>query len=38
VLAAKYFRVEPLIAGQSPVEWGIELDVAEPKTSAPTGC
>jgi len=32
VLAAKYFRVEPLIAGQPPVEWGIELDVAEPKT------
>lgn len=32
VLAAKYFRVEPLVAGQPPVEWGIELDVAEPKT------
>jgi type III pantothenate kinase len=30
VLATKYFRVEPLIAGQAPVEWGIELDVAEP--------
>jgi type III pantothenate kinase len=32
VLAAKYFHVEPLIAGEAPVEWGIELDVAEPKT------
>jgi type III pantothenate kinase len=32
VLAAKYFRVEPLIAGQPPVDWCIELDVAEPKT------
>ncbi|HYI64666.1 MAG TPA: type III pantothenate kinase [Allosphingosinicella sp.] len=32
VLASKYFGVEPLIAGESPVEWGIELDVADPKT------
>jgi type III pantothenate kinase len=32
VLAAKYFRVQPLIAGQPPVEWEMELDVAEPKT------
>jgi len=32
VLASKYFGVEPLIAGQEPVEWGIELDVADPKT------
>jgi type III pantothenate kinase len=32
VLASKYFKVGPLIAGQAPVEWGIELDVAEPKT------
>jgi type III pantothenate kinase len=32
VLAAKYFRVEPLIAGQGGAEWGIELDVAEPST------
>lgn len=32
VLAVKYFRVEPLIAGQSGAEWGIELDVAEPRT------
>ena len=26
------FRREPLIAGQGPVPWGIELDVAEPKS------
>ena len=32
VLASKYFRVEPLIAGQGSVAWGVELDVAEPKT------
>ena len=32
VLASKYFGVEPLIAGQAPVEWGIELDVDEPRT------
>jgi type III pantothenate kinase len=32
VLAQKYFHVEPLVAGRAPVEWGIELDVAEPKT------
>ena len=32
VLAQKYFGVEPLIAGQSPAEWGIELDVAEPRS------
>lgn len=31
VLAQKYFRCEPLIAGRAPVEWGIELDVAEPQ-------
>ena len=30
VLAEKYFGVEALVAGQPPVEWGIELDVAEP--------
>ncbi|HEX2762880.1 MAG TPA: type III pantothenate kinase [Allosphingosinicella sp.] len=30
VLAAKYFKVEPLIAGQGTVPWGIDLDVAEP--------
>ena len=32
VLASKYFGVEPLIAGEPPVEWGIELDVAEPRS------
>jgi type III pantothenate kinase len=30
VLARKYFRVEPMIAGRAPVEWGIALDVVEP--------
>ena len=34
VLAEKYFKTTALIAGQGPVEWGIELDVAEP---APVG-
>jgi type III pantothenate kinase len=32
VLAAKYFGVTPLVAGEPPVDWGIELDVAEPKS------
>jgi len=32
VLAQKYFRCEPLIAGKPPVEWGIELDVDEPQS------
>jgi type III pantothenate kinase len=31
VLANKYFKVEPLIAGRAPVEWGIDLDVDEPQ-------
>ena len=31
VLAVKYFKVEPLIAGRPPVEWGIDLDVDEPQ-------
>ena len=31
VLATKYFKVEPLIAGRAPVEWGIDLDVDEPQ-------
>jgi len=30
VLAEKYFHTTALIAGQSPLDWGIELDVAEP--------
>jgi type III pantothenate kinase len=32
VLAAKYFGVEPLIAGQPPADYGIALDVAEPRS------
>ncbi|MEA3061839.1 MAG: type pantothenate kinase [Sphingomonadales bacterium] len=32
VLATKYFGVEPLIAGEGAAQWGIELDVAEPRT------
>ena len=32
VLSTKYFGVEPFIAGQGAAEWGIELDVAEPRT------
>ena len=32
VLASKYFRVEALIAGEAPAEWGVTLDVVEPKT------
>jgi type III pantothenate kinase len=31
-LASKYFGVEALIAGKTPVEWGIELDVEEPQS------
>jgi len=32
VLATKYFGVTPLVAGEAPVEWGIALDVAEPRS------
>ncbi len=32
VLAEKYFGVTPLIAGQGAADYGIELDVADPKT------
>jgi len=32
VLATKYFGVEPLVAGEGAVPWGIALDVAEPKS------
>ncbi|CAN5307416.1 type III pantothenate kinase [soil metagenome] len=32
VLAEKYFRKTPLIAGRAPLEWGINLDVVEPST------
>jgi type III pantothenate kinase len=31
VLASKYFKTDPLVAGRAPVEWGIDLDVAEPQ-------
>jgi type III pantothenate kinase len=31
VLASKYFRVDPLIAGQGAAEWPLELDVDEPQ-------
>src|SRR5438067_7751096 len=31
VLAKKYFRVEPLIAGQGAAEWPLQLDVDEPQ-------
>ena len=30
VLADKYFKTTALVAGQGLVDWGIELDVAEP--------
>lgn len=30
VLSSKYFKVEPLVAGEEGAEWGITLDVAEP--------
>ncbi|MGL4312706.1 MAG: type III pantothenate kinase [Sphingomonas sp.] len=32
VLASKYFGGAALIAGQPPVEWGIEIDVKEPQS------
>lgn len=32
VLAAKYFGTDALVAGTPPVEWGITLDVAEPRS------
>lgn len=32
VLAQKYFGVEPLIAGQGDAEWGIAVDVDEPRS------
>ncbi len=32
VLAQKYFDVEPLIAGQGRAEWGISVDVDEPRS------
>lgn len=32
VLSSKYFKVEPLVAGEAGAEWGITLDVAEPES------
>jgi type III pantothenate kinase len=32
VLARKYFKVEPLVAGLEPAIWGVALDVADPRT------
>lgn len=32
VLSQKYFGLDPLIAGQVPVEWGFEADVDEPRS------
>src|SRR5437879_13389140 len=32
VLAAKYFHVEPLIAGQGAAAWPLKLDVDEPQS------
>lgn len=32
VLSTKYFDCTPLIAGNPPVEWGIQLDIPEPHT------
>jgi type III pantothenate kinase len=32
VLATKYFGVEPLVAGQGKADWGIPLDVVEPRS------
>lgn len=32
VLASKYFGTDAIIAGEAPAEWGVTLDVVEPKT------
>ncbi|RQW45372.1 type III pantothenate kinase [Novosphingobium sp. LASN5T] len=32
VLAQKYFHRDALIAGQQPIEWGIDIDVDEPRS------
>ncbi|MGK6324236.1 type III pantothenate kinase [Sphingomonas sp. DT-51] len=32
VLAAKYFRTDALIAGRAPLDWGIAIDVDEPRS------
>jgi hypothetical protein len=35
VLASKYFKTDAVIAGQGKAEWGFQLDVEEPSSSAP---
>lgn len=32
VLAQKYFGVDPIVAGQDNADWGIEIDVDQPRT------
>ncbi len=32
VLAEKYFKVTPLIAGQAPADWAMDIDVDEPRS------
>ena len=32
ILARRYFGVEPIIAGEGEADWGIELDIAEPRS------
>ena len=32
VLARKYFKVEPVVAGAAGAAWGVDLDVADPRT------
>ncbi|QZD88197.1 type III pantothenate kinase [Qipengyuania psychrotolerans] len=32
VLAQKYFGIEPIVAGQGDAEWGIAIDVDDPRT------
>ena len=31
-LCQQYFKITPLIAGQQPVEWGMDIDVDEPRS------
>lgn len=32
VLSQKYFGLDPLVAGQAPVEWGFEADIDDPRS------
>lgn len=32
VLSEKYFRISPLIAGEGTVQWGIEVDIDDPRS------